>query len=63
MFFKMAAVSSFFFFNQLSSSSFYINIYYLSINERGWVGYEEIILHILQKPNSLIALLFIQNNS
>ena len=53
----------FFFFNQLSSSSFYINIYYLSINEWGWVGYEEIILHILQKPNSLIALLFIQNNS
>ena len=49
---------------------------YLVINEWGWVEYEELsrsrrvtpseirlILHILWKPNLLIALLFIQNNS
>ena len=48
----------------------------LTIDEWGWVSYEElwrsrrvlsseisIILHMIQKPNSIIVLLFIQNNS
>ena len=48
----------------------------LTINEWGWVSYEElwrsrgvlsveisIILHVIRKPNSIIILLFIQNNS
>ena len=41
-------------FSRMSSSLF------LAINEWGCVGC--LILHILRKPNSLIALLFIQNN-
>ena len=49
---------------------------YLTINERGWVSYEElwrsrrvlsveisIVLHMIRKPNSIIVLSFIQNNS